>query len=363
MTIERVVGVCCCIVITSGAARGQQRIETANQSAQPPTWSFAEYAYPGGAELPWRQFQTRSESDGREVVTQIGESLDVDGQWAAVREIRTETTPHGAGAVQTRRDLLGFPSRQRTLLQTTTSTQQTLSNTDTKTVQDTYVPDLNGRLGLARRSILETRLVAPDVLQTVSSLLLPGSDGALEESVRTERSAQRIGPTSSLVTSFVAVRDVNGRWQPVESRSAEVRDAGPEHLQEETIRRRGMDGTLQVAEKAVTRRTQANGREEVVIERYFQDTEGYVRSDSRGLGERVRVSRTLAVDGGHVAVEEVEARNPVAAHDPMRVIRRTLTTVRRTGPNQWVTERRVFELGVNGEMVPAMIEREETTRR
>jgi hypothetical protein len=79
------------------------------------------------------------------------------------------------------------------------------------------------------------------------------------------------------------------------------------------------------------------------------------------LSERVRTSTTVTPDGGRSTVEEVEARNPVAAGDPMRVRQRTVSTLRKIGPDRWVTERQVFELDVNGRLVPTVTETQETS--
>jgi len=45
------------------------------------------------------------------------------------------------------------------------------------------------------------------------------------------------------------------------------------------------------------------------------------------------------------------------------VVRRSVVTVRRSGPDRWLTERRVFELDANGRMSPVMTEKEETVER
>ena len=68
MTLERIAGICFCIVITSAVANGQQRSETADQGPQGPGRSVIERTYAAGNLAPWRRVQTRSESGGREVV-------------------------------------------------------------------------------------------------------------------------------------------------------------------------------------------------------------------------------------------------------------------------------------------------------
>jgi hypothetical protein len=42
----------------------------------------------------------------------------------------------------------------------------------------------------------------------------------------------------------------------------------------------------------------------------------------------------------------------------MRVIRRVVETVRQIGPDRWTVDRQVFELDLNGWLVPISTERE-----
>ena len=159
-------------------------------------------------------------------------------------------------------------------------------------------------------------------------------------------------------------RDINGRWQPTEARSVEVRQVGPsERWEDETIRRPGLSGTLVLSERNVTHRFEANGVQQEVIETFSPDTPGSNWSDRLTLRARVRVSTTPTPDGGRQTIEEVESRNDAAPSDPIRVVRRVVETVRNVGPDRWVTERQVFERDVNGRLAPISIEREERVPR
>jgi hypothetical protein len=159
--------------------------------------------------------------------------------------------------------------------------------------------------------------------------------------------------------------DINGRPQPIEIRSSETREVGPsDYWEEETIRRPDLDGALVLSERNVIRRSEANGSRQEVIETYAYDGEGFMRSDGHlALHQRVRVSTTATSDGGRQTVEEVEGHNLAAYRDPMRVIRRVVETVRQIGPGRSVTDRQVFELDLNGRLVPIRTEREERAVR
>ena len=159
--------------------------------------------------------------------------------------------------------------------------------------------------------------------------------------------------------------DINGRPQPIERRSSEKREVSPsEHWEEETISRPDSSGALVLSERNVIHRSEANGSRQEVIEIYAYDGEGFMRSDGHlALHQRVRVSTTATSDGDRQTVEEVEGHNLAAYRDPMRIIRRVVETVRQIDPGRWVTDRQVFELDLNGRLVPTSTEREERTVR
>ena len=88
-----------------------------------------------------------------------------------------------------------------------------------------------------------------------------------------------------------------------------------------------------------------------------------MRSGGRlALSRRIRRSTTTTGDG-ESTVEEIEARNRVSPGDPMRVVQRTVVTVRNVAPDRQVTERQVFELDVNGRLAPVVRETEETVAK
>ena len=366
MTVERIAGICFCIVITSAVAAGQQRSETADQGPQRPASSVIERTYAAGDLAPWRRVQTRNESGGREVVVETSEVPDAEGRLAPFQETVMETIRTAPNTTQTRHDVFGFaPDRRRRLVETTESLRETQANGDTSAVYNTWAADLNGRLGLTSRQTEQTRSAAPDVRQTETTLLMPDLNETLRETERTEYTERRLNPGVVRHDSTHLVRDVNGRWQPIETRRGEGREIGAsERMEEETIQRRDMNGNMAVDERTVTRRSNANKQDHVVIETYAPYVDGLPLSDSGlALSQRVHRTTTATADGGRHMVEEVEGRSPVAPSDPMQVIRRTVTTVRQIGADRWVTERQVFERDIEGRLRLVINETEERAGR
>ena len=98
-----------------------------------------------------------------------------------------------------------------------------------------------------------------------------------------------------------------------------------------------------MSEKVVTHRAQTKDEERVVIETYIP----LMYADRLELNRRVRRVTTVIQDGTQT-VEETEERNPGSPSEPLRVVQRSVTTVRKSGSDSYVSERHVWERDANG---------------
>ena len=89
--------------------------------------------------------------------------------------------------------------------------------------------------------------------------------------------------------------------------------------------RRDLNGREAVSEKVVTHRALAKDEERVVIETYVP----LIYADRLELNRRVRRVTTVSQEGSQ-SVEETEERNPGSPSEPLRVVERSSTTVRRS---------------------------------
>jgi hypothetical protein len=318
--LERIAAVCLCILGTSTVALGQQVVETSHRP-------------------------------------------DIEGRLVPSLEV-VETTRQEPAATRTIREVFDFDlERRRRLVETVESSRETLPNGDTSAVHTTWAPDVNGRQAVLSRQVERTRSSPSGVRQTETSLFVPHLGGpdrsaatydGLRETERSLYEERRVGAGVVEYVNTYSIRDVNGRWQPTETRRGEARETGAsERVDEETIQRLDVNGKLVDDERTVTRSFRANAREHAEIETY-------ARSDGRlVLSQRVQRTTTAAPDGGRSIVEEVEGRNPVAPSEPMRAIRRIVTTVRRASSGGWVTEQELFERDVNGRLL--LVDRQVTT--
>jgi hypothetical protein len=130
-----------------------------------------------------------------------------------------------------------------------------------------------------------------------------------------------------------------------------------ETVTESVTMRRDLNGKEAVSQKVVLHRDRIKDEERVVIETYLP----LVYADRLELKSRVRRVTTVTPDGSQT-VEETEERNPAAPSEPLRVVRRSVTAVRKSGNDSYVTERQIFERDTNGRFVPVLTQTERTAR-
>ena len=131
--------------------------------------------------------------------------------------------------------------------------------------------------------------------------------------------------------------------------------AGMETETVATLGNRDLNGTIAFGEKVVTNRARTDEGEQVIVQTYLPSIEG----GRLALNRRVR-RVTMATTDGSQTVEETEERNPVSPSEPLRIVRRTVTTVRRSD-DAYVTERQMFEVDINGRLVPVLSQTEQTS--
>jgi len=309
--------------------------------------------------MPSRQVRSRTESNGREVITETTETPGTDGRFRTSRESVTETVKTGADTTQTKHEVFAPDAQgRRSLIESTQTDVQTSRDGSSRSVANTMTPDLNGRLNLSTREVKETKALGPGARQTDIAVFRPGINSALLESERLQVTERKVSSSVTQNESTRFLRDGNGKWQATETRSEEVRTSGNDRVAEETVNRIADNGSLALSEKNVTRQTRSNGQDQTVVEKYSNTTGIYSRNADRfQLNERVRVTTTTTAGGGQQTIREVEGRNPVAPDEPLRVNERVVETMRQVGPDRWEVERQVFYRDGNGRLVPVLTEK------
>lgn len=346
-SVESVAGIVV-LIVAPAMAMAQQTAPQGPPAS--PTSSTIEGSYIAGAATPLRRVQTRTTSNGREVLTETTETPGVDGKMRMSQETTTETVRTGADSTQTKRDVFVPDAQGRPRLTETTQTDvQTSRDGSSRSVATTMTPDVNGRLSTSSREVQETKSVSPSVKQTDTSIYRPGVNQQLVESERLQQTERKVSSSVTQNESTRFSRDGNGRWQATEARNQEVRTAGAERITEETVRVITENGTLALSEKKVTTQSKSGGQDQAVTEVYT--------GTRQELSQRIRTTTSTTADRGQEIVREVEARNPLAQNAPLRVVERIVETKRQIGPDQWEVQRQVFGVDGNGRLIPILTEK------
>ena len=312
----------------------------------------------------FRLVRTRTESGGREVITEVFEPRGTDGRFETSTKTTTETVGIGSDAVKTRREAFApDPQGQLRLIEATDIDQQTFPEGASRTTENTWIRDLNGRLKLSYRQIQEIKAAGPDVQQTETIFYLPGINQPLNETERVQETERRLGPNLVQVDSQRDVRASNGQWQTTETRNREVETIGlTEVREEETVRRLDGNRRLTLSERTVTRRSRSNGSDQVVIEVYSSSIPGLALGPGSPLQlfQRVRITTTPTMNGGRQTISETEAHIAGIANGPLQVIERAVETVRQVRTDVWETQRQTFERDINGRLVLVFDETEQS---
>lgn len=126
---------------------------------------------------------------------------------------------------------------------------------------------------------------------------------------------------------------------------------------ESVTTRRDLNGREMVSEKVVTRRERTKDEERVVVETHVP----LIYADRLELNRRVRRVTTVTQDATQT-VEETEERNPGSPSEPLRIVQRSVTNVRRGEGDSYITERHVYQRDADGRFVPVLTQTERTSR-
>jgi len=315
----------------------------------------SEEAYVGDTGIPSRRIQSRTESNGREVVKETMEAPGMDGRFSVASETTTETVRTATGAQIKRAVYIPDANGRASIFETTEIEVQTQKDGSGTSVSTTFKPDLNGRLDFSIRQVQEIKVPSANVKQIETSTFLPGINNSMIESERIQTTERKVSAEVTQTESKLTLRDGNGRWQTTETRNREERTAGNQRTSEETIQRPNDSGALVLKEKIVTTQSKSGSQDQTVTETFSTKT------GKLALEQRTKVTTTPTPGGGQEIVREVEGRRPAAPYEPVRVIERTVETMRQIGPDRWEIQKEVFALDGNGRLTPVQTQKGQAT--
>lgn len=289
----------------------------------------------GDAEVVTRIIQTLS---GEALVQEEEKSIKVDAQ--TTRIIRTTSNFRHDG--------------ERVIIEVVEEEHRTLPGGEEHVSRTVSTPDLNGRFSVIRQEDQTTILTNNGVQETNTTVFLPDINGGFQPAEQIEQTEREKGPGTVETERISKVRDGNGNWVPTERRIVLSREAnGQSRTEEEQIYRSDSTGPLSLSEQVYrTYSRDSEGNEQWTIDTHGKNMDGRLH-----LNQRVKIVRESLSGGRERTVQEVEQRNPVAPGEDLRVVERTVTTLRPVGNGESELEVEVKALGGSGQLETILTQR------
>ncbi len=275
-----------------------------------------------------------SQNGNRTLDKQSVQILGSGGEYKPYQDIEKETLQVDAATVRTTTRAFARDSDGRkTLVQVIEEEKRTLFNEDSKIVRITSNPDLSGRLEIAQREIVETRMTGVGTEEMDTTVMLPSVNGlvpALKSHELRKRGAN--STVESLKTTLLA--DGAGNFEVVETRQSSTRQEANERSTEERICRLDAYGKLVEVSRVISKESgSTSGEKRSTVEIYSVDVAGRTSDGNLHLAERATTTEhSNTATGEQITQKQVEQSNPGDPDSGLRLTTAINDTVR-PGPS------------------------------
>ncbi len=304
------IGAFLCSALALWAQTSDSQAGDADKSANK-SWTVTTESQ-GASANPTRTLKSHNQSGNRTVDNQSVQRRGANGDFKPYQDIEKTTVQVNATTVRTTTRTFGRDSDgAKTLVQVTEEEARTLPGGNSNVVRSTSNPDANGRLQLVQRQIEETKKIGKDVEETKTTVMLPGINGDLSPSMKTEERRERSANDTVVSQKTTLLADGTGKWQVGEVRQTTTRQDGNENTTEERVSRPDAEGKLGEISRTVSKDSQnAPGEKRNTVETYSVDVPGSARDGSLHLVERATTAQRTSSTGQQTTARQVERADP-----------------------------------------------------
>jgi hypothetical protein len=284
-----------------------------SRTAEEPTKSWTATTDLKGNNLsPARIIESHSQTGNRTLDERSVQVLGTGGHFEPYQDVERETLTADASTVRTTmrtfaRDVNGM----KALVEVTEEEKHILPDNDSNIVRVTYNPDLNGRLQLVHREIVETKKIGKDLEETNTTVMLPSVNGGLAPASKTRELCKRAANDTVESEKTTWLPDVNGKWQVSEIRLNITTQEAKDRRIEEKVFRPDAEGKLGQISRVVSQESEStSGEKRSVVETYSIDVLGTTRDGSLHLVERKTSTEESSSTGERATEQKVEQTNP-----------------------------------------------------
>ncbi len=280
--------------------------------------------------------QTRIETGGRTIDTHIVQTPSVNGGYALVNAIETETTHDGRNSVHVvERWYVPDGNGRRQLARIVETETTAVPGKSTTTTRTRYDSDLDGHLQAMERDTEESIPLNAFTTQTTTAVfLLRGNIFSPVQQTVTVTTRKESGLTD--VQRMVSLADQSGKFIPTLITHGVEKQTGTSRTKEEHIARADAgkvpgEGQMSPIQRTVTQEWKAaDGQEHSQADTYTLFTIGVAPDGELHLNRQVSIVSQVMADGSTHVIQHTADINPGAKTDRPRFIE-TRTEVSRRG--------------------------------
>lgn len=261
---------------------------------------------------PMRTTESHRQSDKGTVDSQSVERLGADGHYESFYDIEKESARVNDTTIRTvERTFARDGSGRKILTLVTEEEKQSLPTGDEKVVRTTSNADLDGRLRVVQREVVDTKKISPDVQEKKTTVFLSDGRGGMLPSMQIQQREKRSDNHTVEVQKSTLLLDGAGNWQVHERKESTIKEDGKERTTEEHVLQPGADGKLALVSRTLGKESEtAAGEKRNTVETYSTDILGSAPDGTLHLSQRVSVVKRARSDGAQATEQQLEQLDP-----------------------------------------------------
>lgn len=261
---------------------------------------------------PMRTTESHRQSDKGTVDSQSVERLGADGHYESFYDIEKESARVNDTTIRTvERTFARDGSGRKILTLVTEEEKQSLPTGDEKVVRTTSNADLDGRLRVVQREVVDTKKISPDVQEKKTTVFLSDGRGGMLPSMQIQQREKRSDNHTVEVQKSTLLLDGAGNWQVHERKESTIKEDGKERTTEEHVLQPGADGKLALVSRTLGKESEtAAGEKRNTVETYSMDILGSAPDGTLHLSQRVSVVKRARSDGAQATEQQLEQLDP-----------------------------------------------------
>ncbi len=271
--------------------------------------------------IPVRIIESHTQNGNWMLDKRSVEIRGTDGHFEPYQDVERETLTVDASTVRTTMRTFAWDvNGRKALVQVTEEEKQSLPGDDSKIVRVTYNPDVNERLELVQREIMETKKIGNDLKETNTTVMLASPNGGLAPAFKTHELRKRAANGGVETEKTTWIPDINGKWQLSEIRQNTATQEANDRKIEERVSRPDAEGNLGQISRVVSQESEnPSGEKGIVVETYSIDVPGTTRDGSLHLVERKTSTGSSSSSREQATEQKVEQINPGDPGSGLRV--------------------------------------------